>query len=234
MAAHIEEPGGGDSRSGAPGTQGHANCRPTAHPVPVLSLTWEGNLGMFLLNFSKTKESSHVCPMSKGIRRDSWPQLPHATLTCGRSPLDAADWAAPREATSSPGAAAPTTGPPGGTPSSRLVRGPFFVDCILICWGLEFMGELLVVCSSCGSQRVGLRPGLRPGLGPGLWHLFSSPPHAPNPPLMPHLAAPGQGHGRKWRGILVPILCPGRWPQRPLCHRPQLGPRPPRRWAKVS
>lgn len=56
------------------------------------------------------------------------------------------------------GGSSPTSGPPvaiptGGTPSSRFVRAPFFVDCILICCGLEFIGELLVVWSNCVSQR---------------------------------------------------------------------------------
>lgn len=56
------------------------------------------------------------------------------------------------EEASSPGGGTPAAGTPDGPPSSRLLRGPFFVDCILICWGLEFMGELLVVWRSCGGQ----------------------------------------------------------------------------------
>lgn len=42
-------------------------------------------------------------------------------------------------ATSSPGAVLP----------SSFRSGAFFVDCILICGGLEFDGKLLVDCSSC-------------------------------------------------------------------------------------
>lgn len=34
------------------------------------------------------------------------------------------------------------------------------MDCILICWGLEFMGELLVVWRSCGGQVGGRKPEL--------------------------------------------------------------------------
>lgn len=82
-------------------------------------------------------------------------------LTVGWRLLDTADCVAPREQPSSPGGGTPMAGPPEGPPSSRLVRGPFFVDCILICWGLEFIGELLVVWRSCGSQRVRVRPELQ-------------------------------------------------------------------------
>lgn len=60
--------------------------------------------------------------------------------------------AVPSEEASSPVGGPPAIGTPDGPPSSRLLKGPFFVDCILICWGLEFMGELLVVCRSCGGQ----------------------------------------------------------------------------------
>lgn len=90
-----------------------------------------------------------------------WPGMagprtgPGSTPTCGWRLLDAAGCGAPREQASSPGGGAPTAGPPEEPPSSRLVRGPFFVDCILICWGLEFIGELLVVWRSCGSQGGG-------------------------------------------------------------------------------
>lgn len=82
-------------------------------------------------------------------------------LTVGWRLLDAADCVAPREEPSSPDGGTPMAGPPEGPPSSRLVRGPFFVDCILICWGLEFIGELLVVWRSCRSQRVRVRPELQ-------------------------------------------------------------------------
>ena len=81
-------------------------------------------------------------------------------LTCGWRLLDAASWVAPREQASSPGGGPPTLGPPEGPPSSLLGRGPFFVDCILICWGLEFIGELLVVCRSCQNQGGGGKTGV--------------------------------------------------------------------------
>lgn len=67
---------------------------------------------------------------------------------------------APREQASSPGGGPPTVGPPEGAPSSLLGGGPFFVDCILICWGLEFIGELLVVCRSCQNQAGGRETGV--------------------------------------------------------------------------
>lgn len=57
--------------------------------------------------------------------------------------------AAAVEGASSPAGGPPAAIPSGGTPSSRFVTAPFFVDCILICWGLEFIGELLVVWSNC-------------------------------------------------------------------------------------
>lgn len=56
--------------------------------------------------------------------------------------------AAAVEGASSPGGGPPAAIPDGGTPSSRFVTAPFLVDCILICCGLEFIGELLVVWSN--------------------------------------------------------------------------------------
>lgn len=56
------------------------------------------------------------------------------------------------EGASSPAGGPPAAVPAGGTPSSRFVTAPFFVDCILICCGLEFIGELLVVWSNCKLQ----------------------------------------------------------------------------------
>lgn len=61
--------------------------------------------------------------------------------------------AAAVEGVSSPAGAPPAAVPAGGTPSSRFVTAPFLVDCILICCGLEFIGELLVVWSNCKLQR---------------------------------------------------------------------------------
>lgn len=84
-----------------------------------------------------------------------WPprrRPPLLGLGCGWSPLVEAACAVPSEEASSPVGGPPAAGTPHGPPSSRLLRGPFFVDCILICWGLEFMGELLVVWRSCGGQ----------------------------------------------------------------------------------
>lgn len=80
-------------------------------------------------------------------------------------------------------------GPPEGPPSSRLGRGPFFVDCILICWGLEFIGELLVVCRSCQSQGVGARLEL-PATTRA--QLPRRAPRSQGPPS-PGLAGPGRG-----------------------------------------
>lgn len=57
------------------------------------------------------------------------------------------------EGASSPAGGPPAAAPAGGTPSSRFVTAPFLVDCILICCGLEFIGELLVVWSNCRLQR---------------------------------------------------------------------------------
>lgn len=61
--------------------------------------------------------------------------------------------AAAVEGASSPAGGPPAAVPAGGTPSSRFVTAPFLVDCILICCGLEFIGELLVVWSNCKLQR---------------------------------------------------------------------------------
>lgn len=93
---------------------------------------------------------SHAHPAAAGAQPG-----PQSPLTCAWRPLDRAGCEVPREQASSPGGGAPTAGPPEGPPSSRLARGPFFVDCILICWGFEFIGELLVVWRSCRSQGVG-------------------------------------------------------------------------------
>lgn len=88
------------------------------------------------------------------------------------------------------GGGAPTAGPPEGPPSSRFIRGPFFVDCILICWGLEFIGELLVVWRSCRSQGG---KGEARAVGSGFCSAVGHPPK--NFPL-PGLAGPGRG---RWR-----------------------------------
>ena len=61
--------------------------------------------------------------------------------------------AAAVEGGSSPAGGPPAAVPAGGTPSSLFVTAPFLVDCILICCGLEFIGELLVVWSNCKLQR---------------------------------------------------------------------------------
>lgn len=103
------------------------------------------------------KQSGLPAPAARGE-----PGAHPAPACCGRSATCA--WrllgaggccVAPSEQASSVGGGAPPAGPPEGAPSSRFVRGPFFVDCILICWGLEFIGELLVVWRSCGSQKQG-------------------------------------------------------------------------------
>lgn len=87
------------------------------------------------------------------------PELAGEALTCGWRLLDAASWVAPREQASSPGGG-PDCGPSEGAPSS-LGRGTLFrVDCILICWGQRFIGELLVVCRSCQNQAGGRETGV--------------------------------------------------------------------------
>lgn len=78
--------------------------------------------------------------------------MPFPSLTDGCRAVGVGG-AAAVEGASSPAGGPPAAIPTGGTPSSRFVTAPFFVDCILICWGLEFIGELLVVWSNCVLQR---------------------------------------------------------------------------------
>jgi len=69
--------------------------------------------------------------------------------------------AAAVEGASSAAGGPPAAIPGGGIPSSRFVTTPFLVDCILICCGLEFIGELLVVWSNCKLQKERLKSALK-------------------------------------------------------------------------